>query len=156
MDITLKGDIDGIEAARIINETLKTPIVYITAHQDEDTIEKTKGTNPYGYITKPLDDRDLNTAINSAMYRSDVESRLKAAENKHSGSENAADIILSQDTTKLNYKYVNASALRITGDSPDEYYEKPGLLDSLVHPEWKEQYMFSKAAGSQIKYHSPV
>ncbi len=145
MDITLKGSIDGIEAARIINETLKTPIVYITAHQDEDTIEKTKGTNPYGYITKPLDDRDLNTAINSAMYRFDVENRLKAAEDKYFRlSENAADMILSQDAAKLNYKYVNASALKITGYSPEDYYETPGLLDSLVHPEWKEQYMFSK------------
>ncbi len=145
MDITLKGEIDGIEAARVINETMKTPIVYITAHQDEDTIEKTKGTNPYGYITKPLDDRDLNTAINSAMYRFDVENRLKAAEDKYFRlSENAADMIFSQDTAKLNYRYVNASALKITGYTPEEYYEKPGLLDSLVHAEWKEQYMFSK------------
>ncbi len=145
MDITLKGEIDGIEAAKKINETLKTPIVYITAHQDEDTIEKTKGTNPYGYITKPLDDRDLNTAINSAMYRFDVENRLKAAEDKYFRlSENAADMILSQDASKLKYRYVNASAFRITGYTPEEYYETPGLLDSLVHPEWKEQYMFSK------------
>jgi two-component system sensor histidine kinase UhpB len=145
MDITLKGEIDGIEAARIVNETLKIPVVYITAHQDEDTIEKTKNTNPFGYITKPLDDRDLNTAINSAMYRYDVESRLKAAEEKYFRlSENAADMIFSQEVTNLVYKYVNASSFRITGYTPEEYYEKPGLLDSLVHPDWKEQYQFSK------------
>ena len=144
MDITLKGEMDGIEAAKIINDRFSIPVVYITAHQDEDTIEKTKGTNPYGYITKPLDDRDLGTAINSAMYRRDVEIRLKDAEEKYFRlSENAPDMIFSQDLGTRTYNYVNSSAVKLTGYSPKEYYEKPGLLESIVDPEWKEQYIFT-------------
>lgn len=144
MDITLKGELDGIEAAKIINERLGIPVVYITAHQDEDTIEKTKETNPYGYITKPLDDRDLNTAINSAMYRRAVEDKLKDAEEKYFRlSENAPDMIFSQDILTKKYNYVNSSSKKLTGYSPDEFYNKPGLLQSIVDPEWKEQYQFS-------------
>ena len=116
MDITLKGEMDGIEAAKIINDRFNIPIVYITAHQDEDTIEKTKGTNPYGYITKPLDDRDLSTAINSAMYRRDVELKLKDAEEKYFRlSENAPDMIFSQNLNSRVYNYVDISALKLTG-----------------------------------------
>lgn len=144
MDITLKGELDGIEAAKIINDRFGIPIVYITAHQDEATIEKTKGTNPYGYITKPLDDRDLSTAINSAMYRRDVEEKLKAAEEKYFRlSENAPDMIFSQDIKTLGYNYVNSSSVKLTGYFPEDYYNKPGLLKSLVDMEWKEQYDFS-------------
>lgn len=144
MDITLKGEMDGIEAAKIINDRFSIPIVYITAHQDEDTIEKTKGTNPYGYITKPLDDRDLGTAINSAMYRRDVELKLKDAEEKYFRlSENAPDMIFSQDLKTRVYNYVNISTLKLTGYTPKEFYEKPGLLESIVDPEWKEQYLFT-------------
>lgn len=144
MDITLKGEMDGIEAAKIINDKFRIPIVYITAHQDEDTIEKTKGTNPYGYITKPLDDRDLSTAINSAMYRVDVELRLQDAEEKYFRlSENAPDMILSQDVKTKRYNYVNKSVEKLTGYTTEEFYNKPGLLESIVDEEWKEQYQFS-------------
>lgn len=141
MDITLKGEIDGIEAARLINETMDIPIVYITAHQDEDTIEKTKGTNPYGYITKPLDDRDLNTAINSAMYRYDVESRLKAAEEKYFRlAENAKDLIFAQFVANSVFSYVNRSALEITGYTPEEFYTDPNLFENMLHTSWKKSY----------------
>ncbi len=144
MDITLKGELDGIEAAKIINDRFGIPVVYITAHQDEDTIEKTKGTNPYGYITKPLDDRDLSTAINSVMYRRDVEQKLKDAEEKYFRlSENAPDMIFSQDIVSKIYNYVNSTSAKLTGYNPDEFYNKPGLLQSIVDTEWQEQYQFS-------------
>lgn len=144
MDITLKGEMDGIEAAGIINKKFNIPVIYITAHQDEDTIEKTKDTNPYGYITKPLDDRDLSTAINSAVYRRDVESKLKDAEDKYFRlSENAPDMILRQELDTRKYTYVNNSAIKLTGYSPDEFYNNPSLLDSIVDPEYFEQYHYA-------------
>lgn len=144
MDITLKGEMDGIEAARIINKKFNIPVVYITAHQDEDTIEKTKDTNPYGYITKPLDDRDLSTAINSAVYRRDVESKLKDAEDKYFRlSENAPDLIFRQELGSGKYTYVNNSSIKLTGYSPEDFYKNNSLLDSIVDPEYHEQYHYA-------------
>jgi len=59
MDIVIKGAYDGIDSAKMINEKYSIPIVYLTAHSDQYTIERTKFTNPYGFISKPVDDREL-------------------------------------------------------------------------------------------------
>ena len=69
MDITLKGELDGIETARLINIQNKIPIVYLTAHFDDETIERCKSTNPYGFLLKPLNDRHQNSFLRMALYR---------------------------------------------------------------------------------------
>ena len=141
MDITLKGETDGIEAARVINDTFEIPVVYLTAHQDEVTIERSKSTNPYGFITKPLDDRDINSAINSAIYRHDVEIKLKEAEERYSRlAENAVDLIYSQSAEDLSYDFINKAAYHITGYTPEEFYVKPNLMEKIIHPDWIEYY----------------
>lgn len=54
MDIQLKGRIDGIEAAKIVQSQLNVPVVFITVFADEATIQRAKGTEPYGYLVKPF------------------------------------------------------------------------------------------------------
>lgn len=54
MDIVLKGDMDGIEAATQIKEDFDIPVVYITAHPEESTAKRAKLTTPYGYLFKPV------------------------------------------------------------------------------------------------------
>lgn len=68
MDIMLKGEIDGIEAARYIREKMDIPIIYLTAYADEQTLERAKSTAPYGYILKPFGENDLRTTIEIALY----------------------------------------------------------------------------------------
>ena len=80
MDITLKGELDGIETARLINIQKKIPIVYLTGHKDDETIERSKTTNPYGFLLKPLNDRDLNYCIRMALFRFDTETKLNESE----------------------------------------------------------------------------
>src|SRR5437870_2266745 len=63
MDIRLKGEIDGIEAARQIRERITVPIVFLTAHADVSTVERAKEVAPYGYLLKPFDERDLRRVI---------------------------------------------------------------------------------------------
>ncbi len=69
MDIILKGAIDGIEAAGQIGSQFNIPIVYLTAYADEDTFKRAKITEPYSYIIKPFNDRELNIAIEIALYK---------------------------------------------------------------------------------------
>ena len=69
MDIRLKGDIDGIETAWRVRQRFNVPIVYLTAHSDPETLERAKFTEPYGYILKPYEDRDLHTTIEMAIHR---------------------------------------------------------------------------------------
>jgi PAS domain S-box-containing protein len=69
MDIILKSRVDGIEAARRIRFDFKIPVIYLTSHADRATVERAKVAEPYGYVLKPFDDRELYAAIETALYR---------------------------------------------------------------------------------------
>lgn len=69
MDIMLKGDMSGIEAADVIRTELNIPIIFLTAYADESTLAKAKITEPYGYILKPFKEIDLHSSIEMAIYK---------------------------------------------------------------------------------------
>ena len=69
MDIMLKGDMNGIEAAEIIRREHHIPVIFLTAYADEATLEKAKISGPYGYIIKPFKEIDLHTTIEIALYK---------------------------------------------------------------------------------------
>jgi hypothetical protein len=73
MDIKLKGSIDGIDAAAQIRNQFHIPVVYLTAYTDEETLNRAKLTEPYGYILKPFEARDLCTTIEVALYNHQME-----------------------------------------------------------------------------------
>ncbi len=75
MDIKLTGPIDGIEAARTIHRSYDTPIIYVTAYADNQTIERARTTEPYGYLVKPFQERELKAAIEMALQRHSSEKR---------------------------------------------------------------------------------
>jgi len=80
MDIVLKGEMDGIEAAEHIKAKFSIPIVYVTAHADKELMERAKITEPFGYITKPFETAELHTAIEIALYKHKIENKLKENE----------------------------------------------------------------------------
>jgi PAS domain S-box-containing protein len=69
MDISLKGTMDGIEAAAIIHRQSATPIIFLTAHADADTVERAKAASPYGYLVKPFDESMLHRVLEIALQR---------------------------------------------------------------------------------------
>ena len=58
MDIRLKGPLDGIQAADAIHESEPAPVVFLTAHSDQETLRRAKGTDPFGYVLKPFQETD--------------------------------------------------------------------------------------------------
>lgn len=80
MDIKLRGVIDGIEAATQIWTRFQIPVVYLTAYSDEETVERAKITEPYGYILKPFEARDLATTIEISLYKHQMERQLRERE----------------------------------------------------------------------------
>lgn len=79
MDIILKGDIDGIQAAEQIRDRLNLPVVFLTAHTDLTTLERAKKTQPFGYIVKPFQEKDLQTTIEIALARCKAETEIRKA-----------------------------------------------------------------------------
>lgn len=69
MDIMLKGDMDGVEAAKEIRERFDVPVVYLTAYSDSKILERAKKTEPFGYIVKPFDEKDLHSSIEVALHK---------------------------------------------------------------------------------------
>lgn len=77
MDIMLKGDVSGIEAADYVRQKLNIPVVFLTAYADSSTLSKAKITEPYGYIIKPFKEIDLQTNIEIALYKHEKASEAK-------------------------------------------------------------------------------
>ena len=83
MDIVLKGKMDGVQAAQEIRERFDIPVVYLTAYSDEKTLSRAKLTGPFGYIIKPFEDRELHSAIEVALYKHKMDSKLRESEEKY-------------------------------------------------------------------------
>ena len=82
MDIKIRGSLDGVETARIVHERRRTPVVLLTAYADDETVARAKITQPFGYILKPFEERELRTAIEIALYRATMEEKLHASEER--------------------------------------------------------------------------
>lgn len=80
MDINLAGELDGVETARRIQAQQDIPIIYLTACDDEETVQRVSLTSPYGYLLKPSSERDLRVTIEIALYKHGVETERKQAE----------------------------------------------------------------------------
>ncbi|MCE5214941.1 MAG: PAS domain S-box protein, partial [Methanobacterium sp.] len=83
MDIILKGDMDGIEAALKIHDDFNIPVVYLTAHPEESTVKRAKLTSPYGYLIKPVNNVELKNTIELALYKFQMETKLRESEEKY-------------------------------------------------------------------------
>ncbi|HEX7468188.1 MAG TPA: methanogen output domain 1-containing protein [Methanobacterium sp.] len=115
MDIVLKGDMDGVEAAQKIRDTLDIPVVYLTAYSDEKTLKRAKVTEPFGYIIKPFEDRELHSAVEVALYKHKMESKLKESEKWLSTTlESIGDAVIATDENG-SVKFMNPVAMKITG-----------------------------------------
>jgi len=82
MDIKLAGDMDGIETAKHIRKRYDVPIVYLTALGDEKTFQRARQTEPFGYIYKPAEEKDLVATVETALYKHKIQKELTASERK--------------------------------------------------------------------------
>ena len=115
MDIVLKGDIDGIEAAGIIRDRFHTPVVYVTAFADNKIMERAKTTEPYGYLLKPLDNRELLMTIEMALYKHKMERKLREREQWLTTTlMSIGDGVITTDTEGV-ITFMNPTAETLTG-----------------------------------------
>jgi len=83
MDIVLENGIDGIEATKRIHTRCTMPVVYVSANITDDKMEEIKATNPFGFIVKPFEDRDLRITIEMALFRHQMEEALRKSEERY-------------------------------------------------------------------------
>ena len=120
MDIVLPGKMDGIEAAKHIRQKYDIPVIYITAHSEAATFERAREAEPYGYLVKPIGKSDLYTAIETALHRSAMESRLRESEERYRTIiETIEDGYYETDLTG-SFTFVNDAFCDIHGYTRDE------------------------------------
>src|SRR5689334_7652404 len=102
MDIRLAGPMDGIRTAERIQASRNVPIVYLTAHSDMATLRRAAATEPFGYILKPFEERDVTTQIEIALFKHLSERRLRESEERYRKLvETAMDSIVTFDHAGL-------------------------------------------------------
>jgi PAS domain S-box-containing protein len=123
MDIIMPGDLSGIDAATEIKERFGIPVIYLSAFGDDSIVEKTKISEPFGYIMKPFKNQELKAAIELAIYKIEIENKLKESEEKYrTVAEQSRDGIgIVQDGV---FKYVNPILFEYLG-KPNNIYETP-------------------------------
>ncbi|WP_224249069.1 hybrid sensor histidine kinase/response regulator [Hyalangium gracile] len=137
MDIRLRGDMDGIDAARRIHQRLSIPIVFLTAYADEATLARAQLATPFGYILKPFDERDLHVSLVMAMCRhkayAEVEERVRERTQELARSEERFRLLVN---SVKDYAIVmldpeghitswNAGAASMTGHASEEILGQP-------------------------------
>ncbi|BAZ52861.1 two-component hybrid sensor and regulator [Nostoc sp. NIES-4103] len=122
MDIRLKGEMDGVEAAQEIHKYLDIPIIYLTAYADEHTLERAKITEPFGYLLKPFKERELQTNIEIALTKHKLEKQLKANQKWLTTLlKSISDGVIASDI-KETVTFMNNVAEKLTGWKQEEAF----------------------------------
>jgi DNA-binding NarL/FixJ family response regulator len=105
MDVVLDGEMDGIQTAEIIYNKYKTPVVYLTAYADDETLERAKRSTPFGYIVKPFEVKELKSVIEIALNSYDKHSELKETSERLKSSFNTLEscILVIDSAGKITF-----------------------------------------------------
>ncbi len=115
MDIMLMGDMDGIEAAGIIKSKVDTPVIYLTAYADEEILERAKITEPFGYMIKPVGNRELQSTIEMALYKHHMDRNMRNSKKWFSTVlSSIGDAVIASDANGI-VTFMNSVAEKLTG-----------------------------------------
>jgi len=135
-DIRLKGALDGIQVAEKIKEEYQTPTIFLSAFADEELLRRAKLTGPYGYLVKPVHERELISIVEMALYKHMMDRRLRESEEKFRtlAETSSAAILIVQDNRCV---YANPAAEIISGYPLEEFlvFDPKDLIDPTDHPQ---------------------
>ncbi len=134
MDIMLRGEIDGVEAARQILDQFDIPVIYLTAYADEKTLQRAKVTEAFGYLLKPFEERELHITIEMSLYKHTMGKKLRESEQHYRAvvQQSADAIYILQDERLV---FVNPAWEKLFGYAAEEA-TSPGFdILSYVAPE---------------------
>ncbi|MFA5331770.1 MAG: PAS domain S-box protein [Methanoregula sp.] len=150
MDITLKGKMNGIEAAGQIRARYGIPVVFLTAHSDEATVNLAMHSEPFGYLVKPLDERALKTTIRMALYKHAMDEKVHQSEETIRGLLNA-----TKDETVL---VDNDGKILALNDAFARSAERPAadLINTVIYELIKTGGITMKTADTMQKKDVPA
>ena len=110
MDIVLKGSMDGIDAAMEIKKRLSIPVIFLTAYAEDTLVSRAKLAEPFGYIIKPFNKRELHCIIEIGLFKHEAEQRLQQAFDE---SERLNKLLLQRE---FRIKELNETVAKLEAD----------------------------------------
>jgi PAS domain S-box-containing protein len=124
MDIQLDGQMDGVEAAIAIRREMNIPVVFLTGNSDEQTIDRARTTEAFGYLHKPIQEREVHSALQLALHKAEMEARVRDERKWFATTlRYISDAVIAADATGA-VKLVNLAAQQITGWTEEEAVDR--------------------------------
>jgi len=115
MDIRLEGDLDGVDAAQQIRNRCQLPVIFLTAYANDETLQRARVTEPFGYLLKPFEDSQLRTVIEMALYKHAAERKLRESERRFVATlSSIGDAVIATDD-RAQVTFMNPVAEALTG-----------------------------------------
>lgn len=159
MDIVLRGEMDGIEAAGTIRTNLRIPVVYLTAHSDHSSLERIKASQPFGYLTKPFSTSELHGTIETALYKHRMEQLLRESERRLELALEGAELALWDWNVTTGEVVRDRHWSQILGYPLQESVGRYDTWEMLIHPQEKplvlealSQHLEGKAGAFEAEY----
>jgi diguanylate cyclase (GGDEF)-like protein/PAS domain S-box-containing protein len=140
MDIGLKGEMDGIEAAAQIRARFDLPVVFLTAFANQSTIERARESEPFGYILKPFEEHELVIAIEMAIYKHRMEKKLRESEERYELAVRGANDGLWDWNLKHNEVYFSPRWKTMLGLTEEELGNTSDEWIKRIHPEDRRRF----------------
>lgn len=132
MDIVLEGDVDGIEAAQQIYDRHATPVVYLTGYGDSATLARAKLTEPFGYLLKPIRKGALRTTIEVALYKGQMEKKLRSSEAKYRHLAELLPQLVYELNEKRDFTFINRNGLELLGYTEQDVQRGLNFFDVVL------------------------
>ncbi len=133
MDIRLQGDKNGIETAEIIHTLYDIPVVFITAYTNDNSLHDAKLAEPYGYIIKPVNEDELRSTVEIALYKSRLDKKLKASDSMLRKAESIARIGTFKYDLKTEKSTWSDEMFKIFDIDPGEFDDSQYLAFKTIH-----------------------
>ncbi|HQF28334.1 MAG TPA: response regulator [Bacteroidia bacterium] len=115
LDIKLKGEEDGIHIAGHIKEKYNIPVIFLTSYVDQETLDRAKVTEPYGYIVKPFNESDLKTTVEMALFKFSRDREVRASEQRLANALGKVEEAIIVTDTEGRITYLNEKAGNLLG-----------------------------------------
>jgi len=138
MDIVLKGEMDGIDAAQQITERFDIPVIFLSAHTDAGTVKRAAATASYGFLVKPFDELELRAAIEMAIYKHKMEAKARESERRiRELTESLSEVIFETDMAGT-ITFINRAGLNEFGYTTEQVEGGMTLYD-FIPPDKHEE-----------------
>lgn len=157
MDIKLKGKMDGIEASNKIRESLRLPVIFLTSYTDDETFQRAKLTDPFGYLIKPFEIKDLKRTVEMALYKNKLNNELLENQKRYEIAVEAGKTGVWEFWINEKKYFSDKNLKALYGFNDDELSDNLEDWSALVYEEDREEMTkifdkFIKSSEKQFRY----